>query len=76
MDFTYHFFDRYNWDDGKRVDMLGKEVKDNELGRLHKVGLAKEYEMTGKTEFTMSWKKGHRLETHWRNLWSDSRTGR
>ncbi|MEN3327398.1 MAG: hypothetical protein V7638_2205 [Acidobacteriota bacterium] len=75
MDFTYHFFDRYNWDDGKRVKIMDKEVKDNELGRLHKVGLAHEYEMRGTKEFTMQWKKGFRLEGHWRNLMNE-RSGR
>lgn len=76
MDFTYNFFDRYNWDHGKKAEVLGQRVSDDELGRLHKVGLAKEYEMTGSTNVPVKWKKGFRYESHWRNLQSDSRTGR
>jgi hypothetical protein len=38
MDFTYTFFDRYNWDQGKKVEILDHKVWDNELG------LAQSYE--------------------------------
>jgi hypothetical protein len=50
MSYTFNFFDRYNWDKGKGVEMLGKPVKDNELGRLHKVGFAHEFEMKSQSE--------------------------
>jgi hypothetical protein len=63
------FFDRYNWDSGKTIVILGDfcrkhfseladdcknisqviktRVSDTSLGRLHKVGIAREYEVTG-----------------------------
>lgn len=45
MDATLHVFDRYNWDEGKSVTIAGLVVKDEQLGHLHKVGLAKEFEV-------------------------------
>jgi hypothetical protein len=47
MIFTLHIFDRYNWDQGKAVTIAGITVKDEQLGRLHRVGLAREYEVNG-----------------------------
>ena len=42
-----HIFDRYNWDGGKAVTIGGITVTDEQLGRLHRVGLAREYEVHG-----------------------------
>ncbi|GAB4566959.1 MAG: hypothetical protein Tsb0020_19080 [Haliangiales bacterium] len=42
-----HIFDRYNWDGGKSVTIAGMTVTDEQLGRLHRVGLAREYEVNG-----------------------------
>ncbi|MBC7975440.1 MAG: DUF4157 domain-containing protein [Myxococcales bacterium] len=54
--FTLHVFDRYNWDQGKAVTLAGITVKDEQLGRLHRVGLAQEYDVTGTaTPTTQSW---------------------
>jgi hypothetical protein len=47
MMYTLHVYDRYNWDKVKSVNILGIQVKDEELGRLHRVGLAREYEING-----------------------------
>jgi hypothetical protein len=47
MLFTLHVFDRYNWDQGKAVSIAGITVKDEQLGRLHRVGLAQEYDVNG-----------------------------
>ena len=47
MTFRLNVFDRYNWDAGKSVTILGREIKDVELGCLHRVGLAREYEIHG-----------------------------
>lgn len=47
MLFTMHVHDRYNWDQGKAVTIAGITVKDEQLGRLHRVGLAQEYDVDG-----------------------------
>lgn len=38
LQYVAHIFDRYNWDTGKSVNIEPLEIKDEELGRLHKVG--------------------------------------
>jgi len=40
-------YDRYNWDQGKAVTVLGITVTDIELARLHRSGLAQEYFIYG-----------------------------
>ena len=40
-------FDRYNWDGGKAVTIGPITVTDDQMGQLHKVGLAQEYEVRG-----------------------------
>jgi len=47
MMYTLHVYDRYNWDQGKSVTITGIPVKDEQLGRLHRVGLAREYDING-----------------------------
>ncbi len=42
-----HTFDRYNWDKGKAVDIGPIHIEDKAMGRLHEVGLAREYELRG-----------------------------
>ncbi|CAG1000096.1 hypothetical protein ANRL4_03070 [Anaerolineae bacterium] len=57
VDVTYqvHIIDFYNWDIGKMVtiDIDGKgtiiKITDEQMARLHKVGLAQEYKITGQT---------------------------
>lgn len=49
MTFEINFVDRYNWDEGKEAYVLGLLVKDEEIGELHRVGLAQEYDMIGKS---------------------------
>ncbi|MFF6994788.1 hypothetical protein ACFY93_07480 [Streptomyces sp. NPDC008313] len=45
---TYHHWDRYNWDAGKSTDFPGGvTIPDSEMGRLHKTGLAREFDMRG-----------------------------
>jgi len=63
MSFTYHFADKYNWDRGKHVKILGYTVSDVTLGRLHEVGLAHEYEMTGKVWRNVFWERGQRFNS-------------
>ena len=44
-----HVFDRYNWDKGKGVDIMGIRIGDEQLGQLHESGVAQEYEVWGKS---------------------------
>lgn len=77
MEFTFTFFDRYNWDLKKVVDIMGNVVTDYELGRLHRVGLAHEFEMTGTKPITVRWRKGERFDTDKSEITDSSgRTGR
>ncbi|MBK9371068.1 MAG: hypothetical protein IPN01_33045 [Deltaproteobacteria bacterium] len=46
--------DRYNWDGGKSVDIMGVTVNDEVLGRLHVVGLAQEYDIRGARDDTFT----------------------
>lgn len=62
MTFTFNFYDRYNWDYGKYVKIAGKVVDDAELGRLHLVGLAKEFDMTGMHSISIKWVAGQRFD--------------
>lgn len=57
LDFEYKFFDRYNWDGGKKVDIFGIEVTDEFMGRFHREGLAREFNMYGSYRKTVNW--GH-----------------
>lgn len=45
--YKVHIFDRYNWDNGKSVDIGPFHFEDTELGHLHLVGLAREYIVRG-----------------------------
>ena len=52
LDFVgaWTFYDRYNWDGGKQVNIMGVTVNDEVRGRLHVVGLAREYDVRGSRE--------------------------
>ncbi|KAF2679076.1 hypothetical protein K458DRAFT_461499 [Lentithecium fluviatile CBS 122367] len=53
-DLTYvvHIFDRYNWD-GKKIAMFDVTIfEDDWMGKLHKIGLAREYIVRGTSENT------------------------
>jgi hypothetical protein len=55
LDFEYKFFDRYNWDGGKRVFIYGVEITDEAMGQFHREGLAKEFNMYGSYKETVEW---------------------
>jgi len=55
LDFEYRFFDRYNWDGGKKVEIFGVEVTDEFMGRFHREGLAREFNMYGSYRKTVAW---------------------
>jgi hypothetical protein len=47
MNYVVYVFDRYNWDGGKSVEIGPFTFEDKDLGRMHLVGLAKEYIVRG-----------------------------
>ncbi|RDL41090.1 Uncharacterized protein BP5553_01069 [Venustampulla echinocandica] len=47
LKYRVHIFDRYNWDQGKSVDIGPFHFEDKELGNLHLKGLAREYTVRG-----------------------------
>lgn len=55
LEFEYKFFDRYNWDGGKKVDIFGIEVTDAFMGRFHREGLAREFNMYGSVKRIAKW---------------------
>jgi hypothetical protein len=59
--FTFTFYDRYNWDVGSVAEVMGEEVPDNELGRLHKIGWAREFDMIGSITRVVEWHEGERF---------------
>ena len=60
--FEYKFADRYNWDKGKTVPLLGSFSRliwpngsDIFMGDFHLMGLAKEYSMRGSFVKVLNW---------------------
>ncbi|WP_249466882.1 hypothetical protein [Streptomyces fradiae] len=48
LDYQVNVWDRYNWDKGKSTDFPGGiTIEDDDMGRLHAVGLAQEFDMRG-----------------------------
>ncbi|MEV0448343.1 hypothetical protein [Streptomyces sp. NPDC050600] len=48
LDYRVNVWDRYNWDQGKSTSFPGGvTIPDDEMGRLHKVGFAQEFDMRG-----------------------------
>ena len=64
MAFKFHFRDRYNWDTGKGVKVGIISISDESLGRLHRVGIAQEFDMVGEVTKTVAWKKGERFDVN------------
>lgn len=48
-EYRVHVADRYNWDGNKSTNILGFTITDKQLQRLHAVGLAKEYDLSGES---------------------------
>ena len=55
LEFEYKFFDRYNWDGGKQVTIHGIVVTDAFMGRFHREGLAREFNMYGSVKRIVKW---------------------
>ena len=47
LEFEYKFYDRYNWDGGKQVTILGHVVTDEFMGEFHRHGLARVFDLRG-----------------------------
>lgn len=61
MQFEYKFFDRYNWDKGKGINIAGLKINtDDFLADFHRKGLAREYNLLGSIRRTVTWKIGDR----------------
>jgi hypothetical protein len=55
LEFEYRFYDRYNWDGGKSVTIFGQTITDEFMGRFHREGLAREFDMYGSYRQTVRW---------------------
>jgi len=62
LEFEYKFADKYNWDKGKYVEIIGIKVTDEFMGKFHRMGLAKEFYMNGSIKKTIKWKHGEAPE--------------
>ncbi|GAA3796161.1 hypothetical protein ACFS5L_32980 [Streptomyces phyllanthi] len=47
IDYQANVWDRYNWDEGKGVNVGPLDIPDGEMAKLHRVGLAQEFDMAG-----------------------------
>ncbi|MFF5860469.1 hypothetical protein ACFY8B_33510 [Streptomyces sp. NPDC012751] len=47
VDYQANVWDRYNWDEGKGVNVGPMKIPDGQMAKLHRVGLAQEYDMAG-----------------------------
>lgn len=55
---TIKFYDRYNWDGGKAVELAGITITDEFMAEFHRQGYAREYDCFGHVTRTFTWKKG------------------
>ncbi|MFF7592097.1 hypothetical protein ACFZCK_31915 [Kitasatospora purpeofusca] len=49
MQYQVSIWDRYNWDPGKSTPIAGTNIKDSDLADLHQTGLAREFDLTGRS---------------------------
>lgn len=61
LDFTYHVFDRYNWNGGKQVKIFGITITDEFMAEFHRQGLAREFDCWGKCRRFYNWLQGEKL---------------
>ncbi|MFI8827792.1 hypothetical protein [Streptomyces sp. NPDC053431] len=47
IDYQANVWDRYNWDEGKGVEIGPMKIPDGQMAKLHRVGLAQEFDMSG-----------------------------
>ncbi|MFC5152932.1 hypothetical protein [Streptomyces amakusaensis] len=52
LEYQVNVWDRYNWDVGKSTELPGGlDIRDEDMGRLHKTGIAQEFDMRGSSSF-------------------------
>ncbi len=56
---TVKFYDRYNWDGGKSVELAGITITDAFMAEFHRQGVAKEYDCVGQTSRALRWARGN-----------------
>lgn len=61
MEFEYCFFDQYNWNKGIGVDIAGFRITDDFMGKFHRQGIAKEFELRGTHRVNVEWQPGGSL---------------
>lgn len=47
IDYQANVWDRYNWDEGKGVNVGPLDIPDGQMAELHRKGLAQEFDMSG-----------------------------
>lgn len=47
--YRVHTADRYNWNGDKSTHLFGREITDKQLQKLHRAGLAQEYDLVGES---------------------------
>ncbi|MFI8459347.1 hypothetical protein [Kitasatospora sp. NPDC085464] len=50
LEYQVNVWDRYNWDEGKSTQIAGTNVTDHDMATLHQTGLAKEFDIVGRTK--------------------------
>jgi hypothetical protein len=55
VEFLYKFYDRYNWDGGKKVTLVGITITDEFMGEFHRQGLAREFDCFGEVRRSVKW---------------------
>jgi len=58
LDFEFHFYDRYNWDKGKKTNFGAFTVSDEFLQELHRHCYAREYDVKGEARTHVVWESG------------------
>lgn len=58
LDFEFHFYDRYNWDAGKAVQIAGIEITDGFMQNFHRQCYAREFDIKGQTKERLNWDQG------------------
>jgi hypothetical protein len=63
LDFEYHVYDRYNWDNGKWVKIAGVTITDHFMGEFHREGLAQEFDQVGTLRRRFRWRRGQPISS-------------
>jgi peptidoglycan hydrolase-like protein with peptidoglycan-binding domain len=61
LDFEYKFYDRYNWDGGKKIELFGFTITDEFMGEFHREGVAREFDCFGSVSRQLSWDHGQAI---------------